>query len=179
MEKLPAPASLGPYAVYVLWALTPDGRAVNQGVIVGAEGGKGKMSTQYGASQFALIVTAEPHFAVTGPSTMIVLYNVADNVKGHESKVTTLTERADYSKLAALALRQGELSGDRSGAIRGGHRSRRRGGTICAGPLRRSHGEARGRGNGAMAANEVHNARPHQDSGGKQSLRPRTPAAPR
>jgi outer membrane protein OmpA-like peptidoglycan-associated protein len=102
VEDLPAPASLGPYTVYVLWALTPDGRAVNQGVIVGAEGGKGKMDTQYGASQFALIVTAEPHFAVTGPSTMIVLYNVADNVKGDESKVTTLTERADYSSLPRL-----------------------------------------------------------------------------
>jgi outer membrane protein OmpA-like peptidoglycan-associated protein len=102
VQDLPAPASLGPYAVYVLWALTPDGRAVNQGVIVGAEGGKGKMDTQYGASQFALIVTAEPHFAVTEPSTMIVLYNVADKVKGAESKVTTLTERADYSSLPRL-----------------------------------------------------------------------------
>jgi outer membrane protein OmpA-like peptidoglycan-associated protein len=102
VERLPAPASLGPYAVYVLWTLTPDGRAVNQGVIVGAKGGKGKMDTQYGASQFALIVTAEPHFAVTGPSTMIVLYNVADDVKGDESKVTTLTERTDYSNLPRL-----------------------------------------------------------------------------
>ena len=102
VEELPPPASLGPYTVYVLWALTPDGRAMNQGVIVGAEGGKGRMDTQYGASQFALIVTAEPHFAVTEPSTMIVLYNVADDIKGAESKVTTLTERADYSSLPRL-----------------------------------------------------------------------------
>jgi outer membrane protein OmpA-like peptidoglycan-associated protein len=57
------------------------------------------LDTRYGASQFALIVTAEPHFAVTMPSTMIVLYNVGDGVKGGESKVTTLTERADYAKL--------------------------------------------------------------------------------
>ena len=35
---------------------------------------------------------------------MIVLYNVADNVKGGESKVTTLTERADYSHLSAIAI---------------------------------------------------------------------------
>ncbi len=102
VEKLPAPASLGPYTVYVLWALTPDGRAVNQGVIAGSEGGKGRMDTQYGASQFALIVTAEPHFAVTGPSTMIMLYNVARDVRGQESKVTTLAERADYSNLPRL-----------------------------------------------------------------------------
>jgi outer membrane protein OmpA-like peptidoglycan-associated protein len=99
VEKLPPPASLGPYAVYVLWAVTPDGRAVNQGIIAGADGGKGNVETEYGASQFALIVTAEPHFAVTVPSTMIALYNVGDNVKGNESKVTTLTERSDYSNL--------------------------------------------------------------------------------
>jgi outer membrane protein OmpA-like peptidoglycan-associated protein len=104
VEKLPEPASLGPYTTYVLWALTPDGRAVNQGVLVGPEGGKGKMDTQYGASQFALIVTAEPHFAVTVPSTLVALYNVADDVKGEESKVTVLTERADYSDLERIAI---------------------------------------------------------------------------
>jgi outer membrane protein OmpA-like peptidoglycan-associated protein len=103
VENLPEPASLGPYTTYVLWGLTPDGRATNQGVIAGHWGGSGEMDTQYGASQFALIVTAEPHFAVTMPSTMIVLYNVGDDVKGSESKVTTLTERADYSKLASVA----------------------------------------------------------------------------
>lgn len=99
VENLPEPASLGPYTTYVLWALTPDGRATNQGVIGGPSGGKGEVETQYGASQFALIVTAEPHFAVTMPSTMIALYNVGDDVRGTESKVTTLTERADYALL--------------------------------------------------------------------------------
>jgi outer membrane protein OmpA-like peptidoglycan-associated protein len=104
VEKLPEPASLGPYTAYVLWTLTPDGRATNQGVLAGPEGGNGKMDTQYGASQFALIVTAEPHFAVTVPSTMVALFNVADNVKGEESKVTTLTERTDYSNLEPIAI---------------------------------------------------------------------------
>ena len=104
VERLPAPGTLGPYTTYVLWALTPDGRAANQGVIAGYEGDKGKIDTEYGASQFALIVTAEPHFAVTAPSTMIALYNVAEDVEGTETKVTTLTERADYSKLGAIAI---------------------------------------------------------------------------
>ena len=102
VKDLPVPTSLGPYTTYVLWALTPDGRAASQGVIAGAEGGKGDLKTQYGASQFALIITAEPHFAVTAPSNMIVLYNVADKVKGQESKVTTLTERSEYSKLTPI-----------------------------------------------------------------------------
>ncbi len=103
-KDLPDPASLGPYTTYVLWALTPDGRASNQGVIGGPDGGKGQLETQYGASQFALIVTAEPHFAVTIPSTMIVLFNVGDDVKGTESKVTTLTQRIDYASLAGARL---------------------------------------------------------------------------
>ena len=104
VEKLPEPGSLGPYTTYVLWALTPDGRAVNQGIIGGYEGGEGKIDTEYGAPQFALIVTAEPHFAVSAPSTMIALYNVAEDVEGTESKVSTLTERFDYSKLNRLAV---------------------------------------------------------------------------
>jgi outer membrane protein OmpA-like peptidoglycan-associated protein len=104
VKDLPVPGSLGPYTTYVLWALTPDGRAASQGVVAGAEGGKGDLKTQYGASQFALIITAEPHFAVTAPSNMIVLYNVADKVKGQESKVTTLTERSEYSKLAPIKI---------------------------------------------------------------------------
>jgi outer membrane protein OmpA-like peptidoglycan-associated protein len=103
-RRLPEPGSLGPYTVYVLWALTPDGRAINQGVLAGPDGGKGKMDTLYGASQFALVVTAEPHFAATVPSTMIALYNVADNVRGEESRITTLTERTDYASLAPIAI---------------------------------------------------------------------------
>jgi hypothetical protein len=99
VDDLPEPGSLGPYTTYVLWAITPAGRATSQGVIGGYRGGTGEVETQYSASQFALIVTAEPHFAVTIPSTMLVLFNVADDVRGEESKVTTLTERVDYSAL--------------------------------------------------------------------------------
>jgi len=104
VSDLPAPGTLGPYTTYVLWTLTPDGHAVNQGVIGSYEGGKGEIKTKYGASQFALIVTAEPHFAVSAPSTMIALYNVADEVEADESKVTTLTERYDYSAIKPIAI---------------------------------------------------------------------------
>jgi outer membrane protein OmpA-like peptidoglycan-associated protein len=102
VRRLPPPAGLGPYTTYVLWTLTPDGRAANQGVLAGAEGGSGALETQHAASQFALIVTAEPHFAVSAPSTMVVMYNVADKVRGAETKVSSLFERADYSTLATI-----------------------------------------------------------------------------
>jgi outer membrane protein OmpA-like peptidoglycan-associated protein len=104
VKDLPPPPSLGPYTAYVLWALTPDGRSANLGVLGTAAGGDGEINTQYGGSQFALIVTAEPHYAVSAPSTMIALYNVADDVKATETKVTSLNERADYSKLAPIAI---------------------------------------------------------------------------
>jgi hypothetical protein len=35
---------------------------------------------------------------------MIVLYNVADKLKGSETKVTQLTERSDYSTLTPIAV---------------------------------------------------------------------------
>lgn len=106
--NLPELSSLGPYTTYVVWALTPDGRAVNQGVLASLDD-KGELDTSYGASQFALIVTAEPHFAVGTPSDMITLYNVADDVEGEESKVTTLVERNDYSTLAVVPVGEDPL----------------------------------------------------------------------
>jgi outer membrane protein OmpA-like peptidoglycan-associated protein len=104
VKKMPAPASLGPFTTYVLWSLTPDGRAVNQGVLAGAEGGNGTLETQNPASQFTLIVTAEPHFAVSAPSTMVVMYNVTDKVRGVETKISSLFERFDYASLAPIKL---------------------------------------------------------------------------
>ena len=142
---LPEPTTLGPYTTYVLWALTPDGRAVNQGVIGDYEGGKGEIDTQYGASQFALIITAEPHFAVTVPSSMITLYNVAEDVKGDETKVTTLVERSDYSKIARDPDRQEDAARGGAGALRGSDRSGCRRREIRAGRLRHRKPKARRR----------------------------------
>ena len=102
VKRLPPPALLGPYTTYVLWALTPDGRASNEGVLTGPDGGSGSLQTQHAASQFALIVTAEPHFAVSAPSTMVVLYNVGKDVRGAETKIASLFERADYAALKRI-----------------------------------------------------------------------------
>jgi outer membrane protein OmpA-like peptidoglycan-associated protein len=102
VKRMPPPALLGPYTTYVLWALTPDGRASNEGVLTGPDGGSGSIQTQHAASQFALIVTAEPHFAVSAPSTMVVLYNVGKDVRGAETKIASLFERADYAALKRI-----------------------------------------------------------------------------
>src|SRR5215471_13314493 len=53
VKGLPPPPELGPYTTYILWALTPDGRATNQGVISDIEGDKGSLETKYAAPQLA------------------------------------------------------------------------------------------------------------------------------
>jgi outer membrane protein OmpA-like peptidoglycan-associated protein len=103
VEKLPDPWSLGSYTTYVLWAITPDGRATNLGAIE-TSNGRGKLKTSFSGSQFALIVNAEPHYAVTAPSTALVLINVAERVKGTETKITSLAERANYANLAPIGI---------------------------------------------------------------------------
>lgn len=102
VKKMPRPASLGPYTTYVLWTLTPDGHAANEGILAGPGGGSGELQTQHAASQFTLIVTAEPHFAVSAPSAMVVMYNAADKVRGVETKIASLFERADYASLTPI-----------------------------------------------------------------------------
>jgi outer membrane protein OmpA-like peptidoglycan-associated protein len=104
VKRMPEPGTLGPYTTYVLWALTPDGRAANQGVLTGHEGRSGELETQHPASQFALIVTAEPHFAVSAPSDMVVMYNIPKRIRGVETKVASLFEQADYSSLTPIEL---------------------------------------------------------------------------
>lgn len=99
VKKLPQPSTLGPFTTYVVWAITLDGRATNLGTIPLSSSGKGKLETSTPLAQFALIVNAEPHFAVTIPSKSIVLRNEGKNVKGTEETVHTLAERADYSGL--------------------------------------------------------------------------------
>lgn len=107
LEELPDPWSLGPYTTYVLWALTLEGRATNLGTLTFFRG-DGELDTSASLSQFALIVSAEPHFAVTAPSKAVVMRNLADRVKGEQSTVNTLLERADYAALAPQSL---DLSG--------------------------------------------------------------------
>ena len=78
----------GQYLTYVLWAVTPEGRAVNLGEILPSGDGKDKLSVTTDLQAFGLIVTAEPYFAVTHPSDVIVAQNVVlPNTKGFEEPI--------------------------------------------------------------------------------------------
>jgi outer membrane protein OmpA-like peptidoglycan-associated protein len=63
------------YLTYVLWAITPEGRPRNLGELI-VDDGKSSVHTTTDLQAFALIVTAEPYFAVTQPSDLVVAQNV-------------------------------------------------------------------------------------------------------
>src|SRR4051812_10073818 len=75
MQKLQPATQFGPeYLTYVMWAITPEGRATNVGEIL-LNGGKSKLDATTELQSFGLIVTAEPYFAVTQPSDVVVMEN--------------------------------------------------------------------------------------------------------
>src|SRR5438105_4972058 len=100
-DNLQAPRIFGPeYLTYVLWAITPEGRASNLGEIVPHDG-KSSVRVSTDLQAFGLVVTAEPYFAVTRPSDLVVLENVIkSNTKGWEQPIDTkfdVVERGQYT----------------------------------------------------------------------------------
>ncbi len=75
--SLQSPATFGgEYLTYVLWAISPDGHAVNLGEVLVGGNDRSKLTATTNLQAFALIVTAEPYFAVRQPSNVVVLENV-------------------------------------------------------------------------------------------------------
>ncbi len=63
------------YLTYVMWAITPEGRATNVGEVL-LNGDNSKLDATTELQSFALIITAEPYFAVTQPSDVVVMENI-------------------------------------------------------------------------------------------------------
>lgn len=75
MEHLsPATQYGSEYLTYVLWAITPEGRPTNLGEVL-LDGTHSKLDVTTDLQTFGLIVTAEPYFAVTQPSDVVVMEN--------------------------------------------------------------------------------------------------------
>ena len=84
---LDRPTSFGnEYLTYVLWAISPEGRQVNIGEVLLGDNHRSKLDVTTDLQAFALIVTAEPHYAVRRPSNLVVLENAirSDTVGGTE-----------------------------------------------------------------------------------------------
>ncbi len=78
----------GQFLTYVLWAVTPEGRAVNLGEVLPSDNGNSRMNVTTDLQAFGLIVTAEPYFAVTHPSNEIVAENIIlPDTKGFEETI--------------------------------------------------------------------------------------------
>jgi len=92
------------YLTYVLWAITPEGRPVNLGEVL-PDGSKSEITVTTDLQAYGLIVTAEPYFAVTMPSDVVVYQNYAlpDKTQGIIETVNahfSLLPRGAYSQTA-------------------------------------------------------------------------------
>jgi outer membrane protein OmpA-like peptidoglycan-associated protein len=99
--NLDKPTTFGnEYLTYVLWAISPEGRAVNLGEILLGGNHRSKVRVTTDLQAFALIVTAEPYYAVRQPSNVVVLENVVrEDTKGTTESVNAkyeLMERGGY-----------------------------------------------------------------------------------
>ena len=70
----PASTFGGEFLTYVLWGISTEGRATNLGEVL-LKQGNGKVKVTEKLQTFGLVVTAEPYFAVTQPSDVVVLEN--------------------------------------------------------------------------------------------------------
>lgn len=102
LEGMRPARTFGPeYLTYVLWAITPEGRANNLGELFVSDDGKVHTNVTTNLQAFGLLVTAEPYFAVTRPSNLVVAENIIPtNVKGWERPIDAkfdLLERGEYT----------------------------------------------------------------------------------
>jgi outer membrane protein OmpA-like peptidoglycan-associated protein len=77
-DRLSNPAQFGPeYLTYVLWAITPEGRAERLGEVTlkGPNSRTADLVATTDLQSFGMIVTAEPYFGVSQPSDVVVMEN--------------------------------------------------------------------------------------------------------
>jgi outer membrane protein OmpA-like peptidoglycan-associated protein len=91
------------YLTYVVWAITPEGRATNLGELqIKGDDGDLRVTTELQA--FGLIVTAEPYFAVTQPGDVVVMENVVRD--GTVGKVEVINARYELLKRGSYLMNQ-------------------------------------------------------------------------
>jgi len=90
------------YLTYVLWAITPEGRATNLGEVL-LNGTRSKLNVTSENQAFGLIITAEPYFSVTQPSDVVVIENVVrQDTLGKVDVIDAkfeLLQRGNYSNM--------------------------------------------------------------------------------
>jgi outer membrane protein OmpA-like peptidoglycan-associated protein len=75
-QGLDKPTAFGTeYLTYVMWAISPEGRSVNLGEVLVGDNHRSKLDVTTDLQAFALIVTAEPYYAVRRPSNVVIAEN--------------------------------------------------------------------------------------------------------
>jgi len=102
-DRLEPPTRFGPeYLTYVMWAITPEGRATNLGELQIKDERRVRVTTELQA--FGLIVTAEPYFAVTQPSDVVVMENAVK--RGTEGRIETIDAKYELLKRGSYLMNQ-------------------------------------------------------------------------
>jgi outer membrane protein OmpA-like peptidoglycan-associated protein len=100
-DELKPATQYGPeFLTYVMWAITPEGRATNLGEVL-LNGTESKLNVTTELQSFGLIVTAEPYFAVTQPSDVVVMENfIRGDTRGLPDQIDAkfeLLKRGQYT----------------------------------------------------------------------------------
>jgi outer membrane protein OmpA-like peptidoglycan-associated protein len=102
-DRLEPPTRFGPeYLTYVMWAITPEGRATNLGELQIKDERRVRVTTELQA--FGLIVTAEPYFAVTQPSDVVVMENAVK--RETEGRIETIDAKYELLKRGSYLMNQ-------------------------------------------------------------------------
>ena len=104
LNRLTPATSFGaPYLTYVLWAITPEGSASNLGELV-LNGSNARIKASTNLQSFGLIVTAEPYFAISVPSEVVVAENtILPETRGKIEAVDAKYELLERGKYEAGA----------------------------------------------------------------------------
>src|SRR4029453_6080772 len=113
-DELSSAPKFGPeYLTYVMWAITPEGRATNLGEVL-LNGSESKLNVTTELQAFGLIVTADRYLAVTQPTDAVLMNNLLrSDTRGAVEAVNAkyeLLQRGPYlmtSDAARLPSRRG------------------------------------------------------------------------
>jgi outer membrane protein OmpA-like peptidoglycan-associated protein len=96
-SDLDRPTAFGTeYLTFVMWAISPEGSSVNLGEVLVGDNRRSKLEVTTDLQAFALIVTAEPYYAVRRPSNAVIMENVIrQDTKGTTQAVDAKFELID------------------------------------------------------------------------------------
>jgi len=99
VERIAAPSSHGPaFNTYVVWVASPEGVLENLGELE-LKGAKGQFTGTTRFSQFALFISAEPHYMVDRPASTVPFRSQSTETDFRRRMVAIEVGTYDYSQL--------------------------------------------------------------------------------